>query len=150
MHIYITLHLHYVFLCSLFSPFQVKTFLFPFRVFFPPLFLFFFRKQNVTSGNRPFQLFSTLTWTGQGTESIETSEKSSLILEKLSSLNVIYWKPTKILLFKVAKIYRHLYVGEHKLAPPHHHHNIKTSQICGATSLLPRDVSLLNLVIFII
>ena len=118
MYIYITLHLHYVFLCSLFSPFQMKTFLFPFRDFFPPLFLFFFRKQNVTSGNRPFQLFSTLTWIGQGAESIETTEKSALILEKLSSLNVIYWKPTKILLFKVAKIYRHLYVGEHKLQPP--------------------------------
>ena len=57
----------------------MKTFLFPFRDFFAPSFLFFSRKQNVTSGNRPFQLFSTLTWTGQGAESIETTEKSALI-----------------------------------------------------------------------
>ena len=32
------LHLHYVFLCSLFSPFQMKTFLFPFRDFLPSYF----------------------------------------------------------------------------------------------------------------
>ena len=86
--------------------------------------------------SRPFDgFFQLLTWTSWGKFVDTTGER--LKLAKLPSLNVIFWKLTKIHLLKVAKFYRRLYGGGGKFVPP----TIETSvNFCNFPELYLRSL----------